>query len=358
MTTSIETATHDFSQGAMSPELAMSLLEGMEGDTGSTPDNGGAPTTTPEAGANAGATIDQTQKTQAANPAGEGGATDPEAGIDPSKAVVLAKDGVHTIPYDKLVEARNGEQHWKAQAEAAQQQLATLQADAQAREAAGQAPTNIDNMAAQAQAAIDAGADPSLFGDFSEEGLSAGIFKMRDQLREQLRTEIRTEMRAEIAELQKVLAPIQEQREKAAQSAHDAAIYGAYPNADSIVQSQEFGTWINSMPKAVGDAYWGLFDRNTGGTAQEIVAMLDQYAKATGMAPAASKTAAPDKSAAQAAAASVQSAPPSSLSAIPGGRVDARSPDEQLAGLSNQDKFLALLDKTPEQVEAYLSKRM
>lgn len=54
---------------------------------------------------------------------------------DPANPVVLAKDGVHTIPYEKLVEARDGEKHWKAQAEAAQQQLAALQAQADQRAA-------------------------------------------------------------------------------------------------------------------------------------------------------------------------------------------------------------------------------
>ena len=42
--------------------------------------------------------------------------------------VILAKDGVHTIPYEKLAEAREEGKHWKAQAQAAQDALAALQA--------------------------------------------------------------------------------------------------------------------------------------------------------------------------------------------------------------------------------------
>ena len=55
-------------------------------------------------------------------------AADVTASNDDQKAaeptpVLLAKDGVHTIPYDKLVEARTAEAHWKQVAAEAQAQL-------------------------------------------------------------------------------------------------------------------------------------------------------------------------------------------------------------------------------------------
>lgn len=94
---------------------------------------------------------------------------------------MLARDGKHTIPYETLVKHRDGEQHWKARAVAAEQKLDEQLAQAKERADAGQAATKTDEMAAQAKAAINAGADASLFGDFSEEGLAKGIQTLIDQ---------------------------------------------------------------------------------------------------------------------------------------------------------------------------------
>lgn len=143
--------------GALTPEQASQAFALAEqGDTVKT-ETGDAPaSTTATDDQSAATTQEQDEQKQAASPNKDDasgkdkvGTTD-ETGIDPAKAVVLAKDGVHTIPYDRLEKARQGEQHWRAQAEAAQQQLAELQARAQARADAGQAPTKTDNMVAQA----------------------------------------------------------------------------------------------------------------------------------------------------------------------------------------------------------------
>lgn len=82
---------------------------------------------------------------------------------------------MHAILYEKLEQARQGEQHWKAQAKGTQQALATLKVSAQARADTGQAPTTTDHQVAAAQAAIEAGVDPDIFGDFSEGALAQSI---------------------------------------------------------------------------------------------------------------------------------------------------------------------------------------
>ena len=115
----------DFSiiEGALTPEQAALALASGEGDTGAAPENGGAPeaTTVTDDAATDG---DNKAKPDAAATGKDAGTTT-EAG-DPAQTVVLARDGKHTIPYETLVKHREGEQHWKAQAEAAQQQLAEL----------------------------------------------------------------------------------------------------------------------------------------------------------------------------------------------------------------------------------------
>ena len=179
------------------------------GDTGDQPEHGGAPTTTTEQG-------DGKESSEA----------------QAEKQVLMAKDGVHTIPYEKLTEARSSAQQWQAQAEAAQQELQALRAEAQARADQGQAPTRTDAMVAAAEAAIDAGADPADFGDFSEEALVAGI-------RKTVSAQVQAEVAKALAPLRKQEQEQQQARERSAVEAHHSAILTAHPDASSVVQSAE-----------------------------------------------------------------------------------------------------------------------
>ena len=333
--------------GALTPEQASQAFALAEqGDTVKT-ETGDAPASTAATDDKSTTTTqDQSEQTQAAsqdkaNNGGEAGTTD-ETGIDPAKAVVLAKDGVHTIPYDRLEKARQGEQHWRAQAEAAQQQLAELQARAQARADAGQAPTKTDNMVAQAEAAIEAGADAGLFGDFSEEALASGIAKLV--------------MQQVAAQVNKAMEPLQAKQQQSEAQAHYDAIYKAHPNADSIVQSAEFKAWVDAQPSVVRNAYWQLFDPQEGGSAEQIVEVFDAFVKSTGK--PAPTAVAPDRAKAEAAAASARAEPPVSLSGIPGGRADGLSPQERMASLGGQELYSAMENMSPAQIEAYLNKQM
>ena len=333
--------------GALTPEQASQALAMAEqGDTGK-PESGDAPAITAATDDKSTTTTqDQSEQTQAAsqdkaNNGGEAGTTD-EAGIDPAKAVVLAKDGVHTIPYDRLEKARQGEQHWRAQAEAAQQQLAELQREAQARADAGQAPTKTDNMVAQAEAAIEAGADVGMFGDFSEEALASGIAKLVTQ--------------QVAAQVNKAMEPLQAKQQQSDAQAHYDAIYKAHPNADSIAQSAEFKAWVDAHPSVVRNAYWQLFDPKEGGSAEQIVEVFDAFVKSSGK--SAPTTVAPDRAKAEAAAASARAEPPVSLSGIPGGRADGLSPQERMASLGGQELYSAMEHMSPAQIEAYLNKQM
>lgn len=335
--------------GALTPEQASQAFALAEqGDTVKT-ETGDAPaSTTATDDQSAATTQERDEQKQAASPnkddasgKGKAGTTD-ETGIDPAKAVVLAKDGVHTIPYDRLEKARQGEQHWRAQAEAAQQQLAELQARAQARADAGQAPTKTDNMVAQAEAAIEAGADAGLFGDFSEEALASGIAKLVTQ--------------QVAAQVNKAMEPLQAKQQQSEAQAHYDAIYKAHPNADSIVQSVEFKAWVDAQPSVVRNAYWQLFDPQEGGSADQIVEVFDAFVKSTGK--PAPTAVAPDRAKAEAAAASARAEPPVSLSGIPGGRADGLSPQERMASLGGQELYSAMENMSPAQIEAYLNKQM
>lgn len=357
-------------EGALSPEQAAQLLELAQGDTSTTLDNGGAPTTTtapdsttePAAGSESNSdTTTQVQDAATAAPAPEPAAapaTDaaPAPGAaeaDPVNSVIMAKDGKHTIPYAKLEEARGSAQHWKGIAEQTQQQLAQLQAEAAQRVAEGKAPTQTDAAVATATAAIEQGVDPAIFGDFSDKDLVAGINKLVEQRAQALVAPVL----AEVESLKATIAPLQQSAVKTAQQMHYEAIYGKHPDADSLAESQELDKWIGEQPSFVQDNFRQVL---TKGTAAQVIELFDNFKKAT-QPPAASPAPASDPkadaaAAAKAVTAAAAPAAPISLSDIPGGRVEGRSPHEQLAAKSAVDLVDAMANMTPSQIEAFLNR--
>ncbi len=352
MTTSNE-SFYDSISGALTPEQAAQALALAEsGDTGaSAADQGGAPATTAasvvESAASAGTENEQQQGK--ADPAKAEGAKDiPEDQQNADNTVVLARDGKHTIGFDQLAKTRQQRDEYKAAAETAQRALADLQAQAQARADAGQAPTKTDNMAAQAAAAIEAGADADLFGDFSEQALKAGIEQLVAQ-------QVAAQVQAHVA---KAVEPLQAKHQKDEAGAHLNAIYKAHPNADSIVQSVEFQAWMDSHPSVVRDAYRGLFDPKTGGSADQIVEVFDAYKAASEKPSPKPPAAAASKAAAQAAVAQAKTEPPSSLSSIPGGHASGGSALDATADMSGLEMLQATENMSPAQIEAWLNKQI
>ena len=339
------TETEDYDGGtddALSTEAALAALMELEGsgDTGAKPDEAAAPTAATADDDTTEAADGKPTDAKANEGDGKGSALTEEQ-LTAENAVILAKDGKHTIPFDRLEKARQGEQHWRAQAEAAQQQLVALQQQAQARADAGQAPTKTDNMVATAEAAIEAGVDAGLFGDFSEEALAAGIQKL-----------VAAQVRAQVAQ---AMQPMQAKHQQDVVSEHERVIYGAHPNADSIVQSAEFAAWVDSHPTTVRNALWQTFDPQQGGTAVEVVEVLDAYAKASGQSKPSTPTSA-SKDAAKSAIAATPAEPPASLSSIPGGRVDGRSVFDRMDDMDGEELYLATENMTPEQLDQWLAR--
>lgn len=327
--------------GQLTDAQMVELLSLPEGDTGFTPDSG-----EPDA---ASAEADKTTQVDDSNP--QPAATgdkqgEPEANADP-EPVLLAKDGKHTIPYEKLVEAREAEKHWKAQAEATQRQLAELQNAAQQRADAGQAPTATDNAVATATAAIESGVSPDIFGDFSEEALSKGIQKLVQMGVEQQLAAIR-------GELAQVVEPLKATQAKSATEQHYQAIYTAHPDADSIAESKELADWIAKQPTFARTAYTQALQA---GTTQEVIELFSAFKDATGTTQA--PPAKPDvAAAAKAAIAAAKTAPPTSLSEIPAGSPVAHDEATAMLEMSSTSLMKSFEGKSPEQIEAMLSRVM
>ena len=288
----------------------------------------------------------QTEQVEQAT-AGEGQPNDNAAGNEPEGAPIASKSGAYTIPYQKLVDARTDRDSWKQRAEqleaqvqslSTQQQtnLASAQQDAQNRANAGQAPTQADQNLALAQVAVDAGVDVSIFGDFSEEALAAGIKTMNLQMRDELRAELK-------AEIAKELAPLKQREQQSEAQAHLNAIYEAHPDASEVVESAQFQAWREALPTFIRQ---GVEQVLSGGSAAQVIEVFDSFKAGSGQAPRAQKSAALD----------VPRRVPASLSEVAG----AAPVDEtlQLNQLANNPQ--ALMDRfagmTPEQIDAALDR--
>lgn len=262
--------------------------------------------------------------------------------------VILAKDGKHTISYDKLVEAREGEKHWKAQAEAAQQQLDALKAEAAQRVDAGAKPTPTDNAVAAAAAAIEKGVDPAIFGDFSEKALAQGIEKLVQMRVDEATTALR-------GELKEAVQPLQKHTELSATEAHFKAIYTAHPDADSVAESAELAGWIDKQPSMARDAYKAALEK---GSAAQVIELFDAFKAATVKTP----PPVPDKdavaAAAKAAIAQAKSNPPTSLSEIPAGSAahhDEASAMLEMSSTSLLNKFESM---SPDKIAEMLNRAL
>ena len=323
--------------GNLTPEQAAQLLSlAIQGDTGApSPELSSGPAAAP-------APTDTSP--QPAAP------TEPELNAD--NAVILAKDGKHTISYDKLVQARETAraaqteaQTLAAQLQTAQQQLADLTAQAQARANAGQAPTATDAQVAAAQAAIEAGANPALFGDFSEEALAKGITTLVEQ-----------QVAARMEAINAKLKPIEQQAATDATTAHFNAIYSAHPDADSLVESQEFAVWKGAQPAVVRAA---LDQALTQGSSTDVIEVFSAFKAATQQPPAAAgKGAVSPAEAAKAAIAKAAAPTPSSLSDIPGGRVAGTNVFEAMNDMNSHQLLAATSNMSPEQIEAWLNSQI
>ena len=270
-------------------------------------------------------------KEQVSEPAAEA-PPEPEAKVETveeAKPVILAKDGVHTIEYEKLVEAREAEQHWKRVALEAQQLLEAQKA------AAAQAPQAVETLPAE---------DGSLLGDFSEEAIAKGVEKLVAQKAAAIQAEFDSK-------LSTVLAPLQAKQAEAAADDHFNAIAKVHPDVESIAKSESFEKWIDAQPSFVRDGYKQVVAQ---GTAEQVIETLNAYKAANGnqTAPAQASAAA----AAQAVIAKAQAAPPMSLSDIPAGSsatTDERAAMLEMSGTGLMNKFDG---KSPEQIMALMNR--
>jgi hypothetical protein len=251
--------------------------------------------------------------------------TEPATAAEPTPTI-LAKDGVHTIPYEKLVEARDAEKQWRAHAESAQRALAEMQERANAAQAA--TPQQVQ---AQASAAIEQGVDPAIFGDFSEEAIAAGVQKLVD-----------ARVSALEQQLARALAPVQQAQQLSEADQARQTIFNAHPDAASIAESSELEAWVASKPVFARNAYRAVIES---GAAGEVVELLDAFKAETQRAPGKSVAQAADAAIAQA-----KARVPNSLSDIPGSIAPVSNSLEAMADMAAPSLINRFAGMRPEQM--------
>lgn len=250
----------------------------------------------------------------------------------PEGAPIASKSGGYTIPYEKLTEARTARDSAIAEAAQLRAQLEQMtaaqaanlqqaQAEAQARADAGKAPTQADQNLAAATSLVQGGTDASLFGDFSEEGIASGIEKLV------------------AARVEAALAPQREAQARdqavSAEQAHTQKILDAHKDAFEVAESKEFVSWKSGQPGYMQAA----IDRTLqAGSAQDVIDLLGQF-KQVHAATAGAATGDPTAAAVAKALASAKTAPPVSLSSLPGA-APAGTEAERVAALASDPAAL------------------
>ena len=263
--------------------------------------------------------------------------------LEAENAVILAKDGQHTIPYDKLVEARDGEKAARAELAEVRKQLE------EALAAKGNQDAQTQQQLTQQVAAVDAASGLSreelqdLFGDFSEEGLAKGVEKLIDQA-------VQTKIKAFVEErLNNALSPLQQKQQVDATELHYRTIYEAHPDADSIAESQEMATWIKAQPSFTQAAIEQVLKS---GTAEQVIEVFNAFKASTGNAVAKHENV---KQSAQEMVKKVGNPAPVTLTDVPSGRAAPVSTEAALLNLSGGQLMEAMGDWSPEQIERYLN---
>lgn len=307
---------------------------------------------------NAGTEEEKAQQQEEGKPTDEGNA-EPQGDAEPApvdeselnaeNAVIVARDGKHTIPFERLSEARQSASEWKQLAEQREQQLQQLIAQASERQAAGEAPTEVDRQVAQAVQAIEDGVDMDYFGSFDEEDLAKGIMRLVSE-------QVGQAIQQHVEPIKQKIDPLTKQQEEEALQRHNETIYTAHPDANSIVHSNEFAQWRDQQPGFQQAAIQQVLER---GTAQDVVDLLTAYKDwaAPATASGSQQQSLDDvKAKAAKAVSQAQQEAPSSLTDIPGGRAAAPTREEAMDDMDPLALVDAMTDMSPEQLERYLNR--
>ena len=271
------------------------------------------------------------------------------AAVPEKEPVIMAKDGVHTIPYEKLVEARVE----ASSARTALEEQISKNAELQAA---------MDKMATAQNAQVEGTATQEETNEILDEvrkefpDLVTAFETMLTKERGFYTAQIAAQAE-EINTLKSDIAPVKEKAVEADKKEHFDSIRKVHSDLDAIIAGEELGTWIESQSPAVQKAY---VEDIKGGNDVAIIKMLDTFKAATGYQPPAGDTAGQGKQADGQTAAGIPAPKrpvPTSLSEIPGGSQVPHNQVDAIMSAGNPLKQIdAFMGKTPDQIEEILRK--
>ena len=194
----------------------------------------------------------------------ESPALEPEVVAPVVEEVLLAKDGKHIIPFERLQEMTDKAAQWEA---FAREQAALVESMKNAKTEDAKTGGTENQEAVIAEYA----------GDFPE------VF---DDLKVHFQGMIDAKVTAKMAELEakldNVIAPMQQQAEDNSKEAHFAAIKSVINDFDQLVDSGAVEDWIKTQPsyvqKAANQVLYGIPGvKNSAGTASEVVELFSSY---------------------------------------------------------------------------------
>ena len=325
--------------GALTPEQAAQLLElPQEGDTVDSTETASAPAPAPA----------QPEPSPAVDGESNTTKTEAESDLTADNAVILAKDGKHVIPFDKLAEARESAQRAAAERDEAQRLAAELKAQLDAAKQPQPA-------ASEAPEPKPEPVDLKALREQHYEAIQQGDKALALELGEKIEAEVLR--RAEAAAAQRVAAD--RQQDEAARAATELQRVAAdakakYPALDETGKQadQDAIDFVVSKRDA-------LIQRGTAPhkALEQAVAKAAELFKWSGQ-PTPQPSPKDAAAAAAAAIAAAKTATPATLSDIPGGKPGGQSVEARMeAGLMSGIEMVELMERmTPEQREELLNR--
>ena len=250
------------------------------------------------------------------------------------KPVILAKDGVHTIEYEKLVEARNDAKAAKEEVESLRNTLAEREALLESLKAAKE----------QDAATGTTEATDSLRESVKED------FPELLELMEHSNASVVKELRAEMAELKKQisadLAPVMKTTNDTIAEKHFGTIRDAHKDFDDIMAAPEIMEWVDKHPGPIKAAYMNIIEH---GTAKDVIDMVTAF-KDAHPAPVGDTTDTVAMKAAEAEKKATGKSVPKSLSDIPAGTAahhDEAGAMQNMTPVQLMNKFVG---KSPNEI--------
>jgi hypothetical protein len=316
----VEQAIEDFQAGTITEADYYKIIDGEEGDTTTTPES--AP------GALAGASPDS-KKTEPSEKTKE-----PVVDPVPKEPIIVAKDGIHTIPYSELADAR-------AEATRAAEQIAVLQA-----KLAEKANIGAQMVAAQEDDAKTGttGSTDELMADLALEFPEAA--KMIMALKNQVAILVNKDQQASQAQLVAT-------QEATARKEFDDAVAAIQPQYKTVEADQKFWDWFRAAPAYI-QAAQNSDDPKV--VAAVITTYLDSKKAPVGDT---TKKPSPDMKKVAAAIAKAEAKPSvNSLGDIPGGSNPAHDELENLKSLNSFDLSQKMASMDPRAIETLLARML